>query len=404
MIFFPIVLAAYVALGSLFWLLRAVCMLRTVRAVPLLTDIEVDDCDAPARLSVVVAARNEAATIESAIGSLSAQDYDDLQIILIDDRSTDSTGRIIDRLAQRDPRIRAVHITERPDGWLGKVHALHQGSRHADGEYVLFTDADVHFEPGALRRAMAYCVRNHVDHLAGIPNLRATPFVLTTIILTFMKLLTMKMRFWKVSDPQSPAYMGVGAFNLVRREAFEATAGFEWLRMEVADDVGLGLMMKRSGARCRLLQMRNLIGLHWYQSIPEMARGTEKGFATVVGCSLWRCLWACAVLVGLELAPLVGLAVGGIALAGARGLWAWAAAAMAVAGATAVAAMVISAMPVSRWARQPFLPEVLTPLGTLVLAALFLRAGVLGRKRGGVVWRETFYPKRQLLDGMRVKL
>ena len=198
--------------------------------------------------------------------------------------------------------------------------------------------------------------------------------------------------------------MGVGAFNLVRREAFEATEGFEWLRMEVADDVGVGLMMKRSGARCRLLQLRDLIGVHWYENIAQMARGTEKGFAAVVQCSLWRCLLTCAVMVGLDWAPLVGLAVGLTWLAGAQGLWAWAAAAVAAAAAAAVAAMLISALPVSRWARQPYLPEILTPLGTLVLAALFLRAGVLGSRRGGVVWRETFYAKRQLIDGTRVKL
>src|SRR6185369_2740694 len=106
--------------------------------------------------SVVVPACNEARTIERALTSLLAQDYPDLEIVLVDDRSSDETGAIIEHLAASDRRISAIHVRELPAGWLGKVHALQRGLERARGELVLFTDADIHFAPGALRRAVAW--------------------------------------------------------------------------------------------------------------------------------------------------------------------------------------------------------------------------------------------------------
>jgi glycosyltransferase involved in cell wall biosynthesis len=122
------------------------------------------------RLSVIIPACNEAAHLESAVETLVQQDYSDLEIILVNDRSTDATGAIIDRLAKNDPQIRALHIRKLPGGWLGKVHALHCGVAKARGEWLLFTDADVHFAPETLRRALAHVLQLQADHLALIPR------------------------------------------------------------------------------------------------------------------------------------------------------------------------------------------------------------------------------------------
>jgi len=415
MIVLEIALVACVILGCLHWLWQAVCAFRMTRVVDVL-ERETPPQPRPwPKLSVIVPACNEADTIESAVESLLAQDYPDLQVLLVNDRSTDATGAAIDRLAARDPRVRAVHVTSLPDGWLGKVHAMHQALRRADGEYVLFTDADVHFMGDVLRRAMAYCVANDVDFLAGMPELWHRKLLVGSMISVSMRHLNAAMRFWAVHDARSSAYMGIGAFNLVRREAYDRTPGLEWLRMEVADDAGLGLMMKRSGARCRMVNLRGLLGLQWYNSVGGMFRGVEKAFASVARCSLLRCLVVCVVLLGLELAPYAALLPlggggrggwGSAGLPGAPwlglpvpggGLLVWAALAT-------IAVSLVSSWWVTRWVRHPFWPSALAPVGIVLGAVGLIRSGVIGWRRGGIDWRGTFYPSAQLVEGQRVRV
>ena len=151
------------AVSSLAFLYGTVML---VRRCPQLDEVDANDPSSWPTLSVVVPARDEAHTIEPAVASLLAQDYPNLQVVLVDDRSTDETGTIIDRLAAKDSRVAAVHVRELPDGWLGKVHALQRGVERASGDFILFTDADIHFAPGVLRRAIAWSEAERLDHLA----------------------------------------------------------------------------------------------------------------------------------------------------------------------------------------------------------------------------------------------
>jgi len=118
-------------------------------------------------LSVLVPACNEAATLEQAMQSLLAMDYPCMEIIAVNDRSTDGTGALLERLAAENPRLRVRHVVELPAGWLGKNHALHVASQEATGDWLLFTDADVVYSPDALLRAVSYARRVGADHLVG---------------------------------------------------------------------------------------------------------------------------------------------------------------------------------------------------------------------------------------------
>ena len=200
-------------------------------------------------LSIVIPACNEAANIEASVESLLQQEYPNFELILVDDRSTDGTGEIIDRLALRDRRIRALHVQSLPVGWLGKVHALDRGVTVATGEWFLFTDADVHFAAGTLRQAISWVTANRIDHLALAPLAVQQSFLLDIVVHTFMLLFLIATRAAGINRPNSRSFVGVGAFNLVRRAAFQRTLGFPWLRLEPCDDVGLGLMVKRTGGR-----------------------------------------------------------------------------------------------------------------------------------------------------------
>ncbi|HUT13317.1 MAG TPA: glycosyltransferase [Thermoguttaceae bacterium] len=384
------ILIAYVFLGCVYWLRQAVGAVRIVRAVPVLAEIDPPEPPVWPKLSVIIPACNEAETIETAAATVLRQAYPNLEIILVDDRSDDGTGEIIDRIAAGDDRVRALHVTELPDGWLGKVHALKCGLEHAAGRWVLFSDADVHLSGDVLRRVVAYCEHRRMDHLAAAPDMWSTTFLVDVAVAMFLRSFCVFMRCWAIEDPRSTAFIGVGAFNLVRRSALEKTPGFEWLKLEVADDVGLGMMLKRCGARCCMVNARGLVGLHWYPSVAHMARGMEKAFASAAHCRVVRLLAICALTAGLELAPLAAF----IPL-GHRGLW--------PAGVAMIASAVLSIVVLARWTRGRVLPGLFFPLGALLNTALLLRAGWLGLRRGGIVWRGTLYRSRVLRQGIRVR-
>ncbi|MEW6251458.1 MAG: glycosyltransferase, partial [Planctomycetota bacterium] len=320
-------LGAYVTVGAAYWCLSLLLAIRVVRNVRLLRDLEPP---APARwprVAHICPARDEAAAIEAAVRSRLADDYPELEIVLIDDRSTDATGEIVDRLAAADPRVRALHIRELPDGWVGKPYALQRGIELATGEWLLLSDADVHVAPGALRKAVAHALARELDHVAILPELWSASFVLDVLLAAFARLLAITTRMWAVADPRSRAAVGVGAFNLVRRSAYERTEGFEWLRLEIVDDMTLAQMLKRAGARPAVLNGRGLVGLTWYRSLGEAARGAEKSTFSALGRFSFAGLVARSlVLMLVEIGPWVGavaalfLASGGSAAAGFLGL------------------------------------------------------------------------------------
>jgi len=402
MIALAIALGIYLAVCLLYWLWSAYAMFRMGHSVAYLDRVSPPAPPHWPRLSVVVAACNEGDKIGPAARSLLASDYDDLEVVLVDDRSTDDTGAVIDALAAEDPRVRALHIGELPAGWLGKVHALHQGIQHCTGQFVLFTDADVHFQPPLLRRAVAYCLAGDLDHLTALPSLWPAGLLLDAQVAETIRQLVVVIRMWRVSDPASRAFMGVGAFNMIRRSAFDATEGFPWLRMEVADDAGLGLMMKRSGARCELVNAFGLAALHWYRTFGEIIHGSQRTFATASNLSLGNALTFAGLVLALDLSPLLA-PLGALAFARLHppgwANWAFGVAALAV-----PAAYVACELLSHRWSRQRLLPGLLSAAMAPFGAWMVLRAAVLGRRRGGIVWRGTLYPTEALRAGKRIRL
>lgn len=233
--------------------------------------------DAPAggagpKVSVIVAARNEARKIEPALQSLLRQDYPNLELIVVNDRSEDQTGQILDRLAG----IRVVHIRELPKGWLGKNHAQHVGAQHASGGLLLFTDADVHMEPTVISRAVRYLQDAGLDHLAVAPQLKMPGALLQMLGGAFTIFFGLYARPWKARDPKSQCHIGIGAFNLVRAEVYRAVGGHARIAMRPDDDMKLGKLVKKAGFRQEMLLGDGMLTVEWYSSVSELARGLEK--------------------------------------------------------------------------------------------------------------------------------
>ncbi len=363
-----------------------------MKSVPLLENLpEVEQKEWP-KVSTIIPARNEADAIEQAVKLRLKDNYPNFEIILIDDRSTDRTSEIIDRLSAQDKRIRAIHISELPKKWLGKLYAMQQGVNQATGDWFLFSDADVYVEPGAIQRAVAYGESRQLDHVAVLPELRPTNFLLDITLSTFVRMICLAGRIWAVEDEKSEAAAGAGAFNLVRRSAFDKIGGFEEIKLEPADDVALGRTLRQSGARQALFNGRGYVSVCFYRSLHEMAVGSERATFTSMGnFSLPRLALISVIMFGLEIAPFLALFVGGYLPVIVLGL-----------------IMLFMAFTVSilmnTWANRSIFTSLFFPVGVLIMIVLIFRAGILGLKRGGIIWRGTFYPTEILKQGRRFKL
>ncbi len=345
------------------------------------------------RLSVVIATCNDADTIEGAVETLLQQDYPDLEIILINDRSTDGTGQIIERVARRDNRIRTIHIQHLPPGWLGKVRALHVGTQNTSGEWILYTDADVYFQQGALRKAIAFVLADHSDHLALLPIPRAPSFWLGVVLQVIGGVFILGTKAAQIGKPGSKAFVGAGAFNIVRKAALDRTDGFTWLRMEVVDDVGLGLILQRSGAKSSFAITLQDVSFTWYPSLGAMFKGLEKNFFGVLAFySIPRMITIIVLAWAYALAPLVAL------------LYSPKIPFLLIVGLVAYFFLVAGAFWVKITFRQRLLPLLFVQVGYVLTSLMLLRSGIMCTLRRGIIWRGTRYPIDELRAGHRVRV
>lgn len=380
--------AVLAVVSAPYWLVVAFSVAKVILRVPLVEKLTPRTPHRWPRVSVIIPACNEALAIEAALRSRVAEGYPDAEYIVVDDRSTDGTGEIIEALAREDGRIVPVHVSELPVGWLGKVHAMNVALGRATGEFILFSDADVHHEPGTLERVIAHCQENGIDHVSVFPSVWSSTFPLDVLMNTVLRAFAVASRAWKVADPTSRVSLGGGNFNLVRRSALERAGGLEPLKLEVLDDAGLGQTLKWSGAKQVVLNARGFVGLWFYRSVREAVGGMEKnGFAAIGRYSVARCALA---MIGLAVAELGAFA----ALAGGGG---W----VRILAAITVAVALGAQLAIGKWLGRPALPTLFAPIGTIVLAFAALRSMVLALVRGGIVWRGTLYPLAALRRGMR---
>jgi glycosyltransferase involved in cell wall biosynthesis len=234
------------------------------------------------RISIIVPACNEEKNIQRAILSQLQQEYDNLEVIAINDRSTDSTGIILDTLESEHENLKVRHIQDLPEGWMGKANAMQQGALLADGEYLLFTDADIIMEESTLARAAQYMKDKSLDHLALIFKNISPGWLLNSLILESGAGLIQLFRPWRARKPKAPNFIGVGAFNMVKKETYFAVGGHEHIRMHPIDDIMLGKIIKRSGYRQECLLGIDLVAVPWYGSVGQMVDGLMKNVLAII--------------------------------------------------------------------------------------------------------------------------
>jgi glycosyltransferase involved in cell wall biosynthesis len=333
-------------------------------------------------VSVVVAARNEGRHIERAATSLTALDYPRLEIIIVDDRSTDETGAILDRLSARHPNLRVTHVSELPPGWLGKNHALFVGASEASGELLLFTDADVVFEPTALKRAVTLMRQEGLDHLAAIPHAVAPGFALGAAVAAFGVFFAVYTRPWKVGDPKSPRHIGIGAFNLLRSSAYRAAGTHRAIALRPDDDVKLGKVVKKAGFRQGIVVAHDLITVEWYATLREFVDGLMKNAFAGVDYSLLTVAGSTIALTLTNVWPFIAVFVTSGA---ARTL-----------NIASVVCLLLIFWTSARGVGSRPIYAVAYPASALLLVYIMWRSALMALVRGQIVWRGTAYPLSEL--------
>jgi glycosyltransferase involved in cell wall biosynthesis len=232
------------------WLTALVLDWRAVSALPDLPMLpQRSGAPAPAA-TVVVAVRNDAGHLRDSVRAFLDQRGVDLRLVVVDDRSDDGTPVILAGLAAAEPRLRTVTVRELPDGWLGKTHALHLGAADAAGEWLLFSDGDARLRPDVLARAIAAAAAAGADHVVVLPSPAGATFWGRACLLAFLQQALVRVQ--RVNTSPQRSFLGTGAFNLVRAEAWRRVGGHERLRLEVVDDLGLARLLFAAGRRSRV--------------------------------------------------------------------------------------------------------------------------------------------------------
>jgi hypothetical protein len=337
-------------------------------------------------VSIIFAARDEAEKMPAAIATMLAQDYPRFEVIAVNDRSTDQTPAILHELERARPNLMVVDIGTLPLGWLGKPHALVAGYEKSHGDWLVFTDADVHFAPNVLRSAVALATERKWDHLTLLTAIEMSGFWETAAISYFGLGFVFGNEPWLASNPRSARYMGVGAFQLVRRAAYEKSGGHSRLRMDVIEDMKLGKLMKMAAVPSGVAVAQDMVSVRWHSGVHNVIRGVTKNMFAAVHYNAFFALGAMILALVMSVLPFFGAAF-------ATG---WA---RLFAGVAAGAAVLIHGGMVSSTKASP-LYGLTHPLGALLFCWMIGRSAAATLCHGGVTWRDTFYPLEELRKGM----
>lgn len=364
------------------WWGLAIYLIINTHKIGFLRDVR-PQADEPS-LNIIVAVRNEEADLEQALHSVCNINYGNYRVIVVNDRSTDRTPQILERLAAQYPQIIVENITSLPPHWLGKNHALYRGYLQSNAQWLLFTDADIVFEKDTLKKAMAYAGGKQLDHLALLPNVTSRSAMLNAIMQTFSIMFILKFKPWEASNPKSKAAVGVGAFNMVRRQAYEEAGTHQAIKLRPDDDLRLGMMIKHAGFRTAVLYGESEISLEWYTSVNQFIGGLMKNTFSASNYSLPLALFnGAAAFVGFCLPIPLGLLSGNI-----------------------YGALVSLGILAAQWCLCRFKPGerrwwyflTLTYAGG-IMVYIVIKSALLNVKDKGIYWRDSFYPLDELRKG-----
>jgi glycosyltransferase involved in cell wall biosynthesis len=333
-------------------------------------------------LAIIIAVRNEEEDLAKALQSLCNINYQNCRIIVVNDRSTDRTPEILKDFKRSHPQLNVVTINILPGGWLGKNNALYQGYLNSTEEWLLFTDADIVFHPDAISRALGYVVNNQLDHITILPEMVSRSVLLNSVFATFCIMLMMHMKPWDAKNPKSKSFAGVGAFNLIRRDAYEKIGTHTKIKLRPDDDLQLGMKVKLANLRQDVLAGKGYICLEWYKNLRQFGNGLLKNSFAAANYKLTTAIAnVLFILVAIALPMPVMFIFGTVTI---RLM------------ATIMLLFHITYMiivPPNKWWHA-----FMIPFAGFFVAYVFLRAALITVKQGGIYWRDNFYSLKMLRD------
>jgi glycosyltransferase involved in cell wall biosynthesis len=330
------------------------------------------------RVSVVIAARNEELDLPATLDDLLAQDYPDLEVIVVEDSSTDRTGEVIDA---RAARVRRVSSSPLPAGWVGKNWACWNGARAATGEWILFEDADVRTHPAAVRTAVEWAGREHADLVSIGPTVDMRSFWERLVLPFYIQVVLTYFRAPHVNRARSKSAMANGQFWLTPRTVYDTMGGHEAVRSIVLEDVAMARRYRAAGRTLRFAWAPRLAQTRMYRNRTELFEGLLKN---VHGTefSAARLVASIAALVGFFLLPLALLPFG--LLTGTVGL--------TLLGAILYVALFGKHVIFARALGAPAVYGLLYPAAVGYYVVLLVTSLARGLRRRTVAWKGRSYP------------
>lgn len=352
--------------------------LKTLRDLPPLTESGA----AVPRVSIIIPARNEAEGIQAGVTSMLRQDYPDFEVILVNDRSDDDTGPLMEEMSATDRRVKVLHVTDLPPGWLGKNHAMFLGAQAAEGSIYLFSDADIILAPTALSRAVQRLTAENLQHLTALPEVTARALDLKLFLGAFTVFFSLFAKPWKVRDPKSKAHLGVGAFSLIRAETYRNIGTHQAIAMRPDDDMKLAKRVKIQGYRTEVLFGTDMVRVDWYPSLSAMVHGLMKNAFSGIDYRVSTALSGCLIQTAFFVWPFFALFI-------TDGL-AFQLYLLNYVLLTLICRDHARFNKVAPWFGLTF------ALSSLLIVYIVLRAMALTLWQGGIVWRGTLYPLEEL--------
>ena len=231
----------------------------------------------PPLISILIPARNEAENISRCLKSLLKQDYPNLEIIVLNDNSTDGTSKVVKVIAEKDNRVRLVEGAPLEDGWTGKNFASHQLAKHAKGEYFIFTDADTLHFPKTVSSAFGALITTKIDALSIYPRQIMVTFAERMTVPIINIALQCFIPFILIKKSKSPLFStALGQFMMFKREAYEKIGGYESIKGHLVDDIQISKRVKKSGYKFMIFDGRNTIYCRMYKNLKGVIIGLAK--------------------------------------------------------------------------------------------------------------------------------
>lgn len=373
----------YLGIFTFFFLAKILLEIRKAsKSQSSLIDVRPYTREDSAKISIVIAARNEEQKIEKAIRSILRLDYPNFEVIVVNDRSTDKTEEILNQVKLEKENLKIVNIQNLPKGWLGKNNALHKGVEVASGDYILFTDADVVFDDSTLKRAMQYMQDHTLDHLTLIPDAKMSSLLLNSFLVNFAMMMAVFNRPWKIKDPKSKYSLGIGSFNLFKKEVYEKIGTLSKIKMRPDDDLKLGWLIKSNGFKQDVLSGVGLVSVEWYTHPYELIKGLEKNIFSVFEYRV-----PVAILFGLAIFWLFIFQFMGLVTT--HGL-------NPIVCFMNVGLLLLIFYSISKSMHFPVWFGFLMPIGAAFQLFILVRSVFLNLKHQGITWRDTKYSLDEL--------